>query len=518
LQVAWWFFTRDKPLESITKQTLSIEGVSKRFPGVQALDEVNFSLTGGEIHGIVGENGAGKSTLIKILMGVYQMDSGTIHIDGKTVQIHNPLDARDFGLFAVYQDVVVSPELSVGENFFTGKLPKNRFGFVDWKTVFTESEETLHTLGIDVNPRNLISSLTPGEQAMVTIAKIVKEKAKFVIFDEPTARLTNEESDQLFELIQRLKQNNIGIIYISHHLEEIFDICDQVTVLRDGCLVGTLPIDEVDEDRLISMMVGRPITEMYAIDHSEPGDVVLEVKNLTSESNFSDINLTLHKGEVLGIFGLVGSGRTQLLRALFGAKKYQQGEIIVNGKITSYKTPTNAMKHGIALVPEDRKLEGLALPLSVKININIASYEMISRLGFVNGRKESERSQQMVDEMNIRTPNLEQVLMNLSGGNQQKVAIAKWLCENADILLLDEPTTGVDVGAKVEIYRLIETLVQEGKSVIICSSYLPEIMGLSNRILVMAEGEITGEVANKDASEELLLRLASKVPVNITTQ
>ena len=498
--------------------TLSIIGVSKRFPGVQALDNVNFSVSEGQVHGIVGENGAGKSTLIKILMGVYQMDSGTILINGNPVHINNPLDARHFGLNAVYQEVVIAPELSVGENFFTGKLPINRLGVVNWKKIYTESEKTLHSLGIDVNPKDVISSLTPGEQAMVTIAKIVRDQAKYVIFDEPTARLTNEESDQLFEIIKRLKQNNIGVIYISHYLEEIFNICDQVTVLRDGCLVGMHQIDQVNEDQLISMMVGRKITEMYFIEHIDPGEVILEVKNISKESTFKNISFSLRKGEVLGIFGLMGSGRTQVLRTLFGAEKIDYGEILLKGKPVSFKTPFNAINHGIALVPEDRKLEGLAFPLSVKININIASYDIISRFGFVNSKKETIRSQEMVDKLNIRTPNLEQILLYLSGGNQQKVAIAKWLCKNTEILLLDEPTTGVDVAAKVEIYRLIEALIHEGKSVILCSSYLPEVMGLSNRILVMAEGEIAGEVINKDADEELLLRMASKVPLHSAIQ
>jgi ribose transport system ATP-binding protein len=499
-------------------QSLAIIGVSKKFPGVQALENVDFSVTGGQVHGIVGENGAGKSTLIKILMGVYQMDSGEIFINDKPVRIDNPLDARHNGLIAVYQDVVIAPELSVGENLFTGELPTNRLGVVDWKKIFTESEKTLHNLGIDVNPREVISSLTPGEQAMVTIAKIVREKAKFVIFDEPTARLTNEETEQLFEIIHKLKQNNIGIIYISHHLEEIFHICDQVTVLRDGCLVGTNSIEDVNEDQLISMMVGRKISEMYHIEHLDPGEIILEVRAITKGASFKDISFMLGRGEVLGIFGLVGSGRTKLLRTLFGAERIDKGEMILNGKSVSFRSPSDAMNHGIALVPEDRKLEGLALPLSVKININISSYESISRFGFINNNQETKRSQEMVDNLNIRTPNLEQVLINLSGGNQQKVAIAKWLCKNAEILLLDEPTTGVDVGAKVEIYNLVEALIHQGKSVILCSSYLPEVMGLSNRIIVMAEGEIVGEVKKQDAEEELLLRMASKVPLDSSVQ
>jgi ribose transport system ATP-binding protein len=499
-------------------QTLEVIGVSKRFPGVQALDKVDFCVKSGEVHGIVGENGAGKSTLIKILMGVYQKDAGAIYIDGELVRLHNPLDARHLGLIAVYQDVVIAPELSVGENFFTGKLLTNRLGLVDWKKINTESEKTLHELGIDVDPKAVISMLTPGEQAMVTIAKIVREKARFVIFDEPTARLTNEETEKLFDLISRLKKENIGIIYISHHLEEIFEICDRVTVLRDGQLVGTHQISDVNEDNLISMMVGRNIDEMYSIEHADPGAIVIEVENISQEPNYRNVSFKLRQGEVLGLFGLVGSGRTNLLRTLFGAEPYEKGSISVRGEEVRFRSPTQAMKYGIALVPEDRKLEGLAMPMSVKININIASYDLISRFGVINGTKEMVRGQEMVDDLNIRTPSLEQMLINLSGGNQQKVAIAKWLCRNAEVLLLDEPTTGVDVGAKVEIYRLVEALISEQKAVILCSSYLPEVIGLSDRILVIAEGEITGEVKREDANEELLLRMASKITNNLTIQ
>lgn len=494
-----------------SEQVMQVKSVSKRFPGVQALDNVDFEVRGGEVHGLVGENGAGKSTLIKILMGVHQMDSGAMYIDGNQVHIHNPLDARSMGLNAVYQDVVIAPELSVGENFFIGKMPTGPLGNIDWKNVFARSAETLHGLGIDINPRARIIDLSPGEQAMVTIAKIVRDEARFVIFDEPTARLTTEETDKLFELIGRLKEQNLGVIYISHRLEEIFEICDTVTVLRDGHYIGTHPIAEVDEDKLISMMVGRNIEEMYDIEHVEPGDVVLDVSGLTREPTFRDVSFELRRGEVLGFFGLVGSGRTEVLRAIFGADPYDAGEVRVLDRRIPAKRPTQAMAYGVGLVPEERKLQGLAMPLSVKTNINVAAYGDISPFGVVQARRETERSVRLVEELNIRTPSVDQVIENLSGGNQQKVAIAKWLCRDADILLLDEPTTGVDVGAKVEIYRLIEALIQRGKTVVLCSSYLPEVIGLADRILVMAEGEITGEVMSQDADEELLLRLASKI-------
>lgn len=495
-------------------QTLKATNISKSFPGVQALSDVDLTVKGGEVHALVGENGAGKSTLIKILMGAYQMDAGRITINDTPVRIQKPTDARQLGLHAVYQDVVVAPELSVGENFFTGRLPLNRLGLINWKKVYTDSENILRRLDINVDPRAAIADLSPSKQTMVTIAKIVSEEARFVVFDEPTARLTNEEVAMLFDLIAKLKNDGIGIIYISHRMEEIFEISDTVTVLRDGRVVGTMPITDVDEDRLISMMVGRDLEEMYSLQHVQPGEVVLEVQNLTHEPHFRDVSFSLRRGEVLGLFGLVGSGRTDLLRSIFGADRYDRGTILVNGHPMAIQEPFQAMSHGIGLVPEERKLQGLAMPLSVSTNINVASYGDISVLGVIQSGKEKSRSRQMVESMNIRTPSLDQVVSNLSGGNQQKVAIGKWLCRDADILLLDEPTTGVDVGAKVEIYRLIEMLIQRGKAIILCSSYLPEVIGLADRILVMAEGDLTGEASREEADEELLLRLASRVGVD----
>lgn len=495
-------------------QLLEAVNVSKSFPGVHALDNVNISVRGGEILGLVGENGAGKSTLIKIIMGVYHLDSGEILINGEKVQISSPMVSRALGLNAVYQDIIIAPELSVGENFFFGNIPTTKLGLVDWNKIYSESKKILSSLGIDIDPRSLISDLSPGEQTMVTIAKIVRDQAQFVIFDEPTARLTTDETDMLFELIERLKDENLGIIYISHRLEEIFEICDKVTVLRDGKLVNTAPISDVNEDLLISWMVGRDISEMYDIKRGTPDKVVLKVNQISRDMIFEDISFELRRGEVLGLFGLIGSGRSAVLKAIFGAARLDDGELYIHGERVNLVGPYQAMEYGVALVPEERKSQGLAIPLSVKVNINISSYKHISTIGIVSDKKELLRSQEYVESMNIRTPSNDQFVSKLSGGNQQKVAIAKWLCKDADILMLDEPTTGVDVGAKLEIYLLIEQLVQQGKAVIVCSSYLPEVIGLSDRILVMADGRITGEVSREDANEELLLRLASNIPVN----
>jgi len=493
---------------------LRVESVSKVFPGVKALDNVYFSVKAGEVHALIGENGAGKSTLIKILMGAYRRDSGCIYIKDHKAEINSPLDAQRYGLCAVYQDVIIAPELTVGENFFIGKMPTNRLGLIDWRKVYSQSKDTLLGLGLDIDPRKKIADLSPCEQTMVTIAKIVREKANLVIFDEPTARLSKKETKRLFDLIRRLKYENLGVIYISHVLEEVFEVCDRVTVLRDGQVVGTLPIDKADEDKLISMMVGRSIGEMYGIKHTETKGVVLEVKGLTREPDFRNVSFSLKRGEVLGVYGLVGSGRTPMMRAIFGADRFDKGEILIDGKPARIRSPSQAMAHGIGLVPEERRLQGLAMPLSVKVNINIASYGDISTLGVIRQGEETERARGLVQDLNIQTPSLENIIEGLSGGNQQKVAIAKWLCKNANILLMDEPTTGVDVGAKVEIYHIVEALISKGKSVILSSSYLPEVIGLSDRILVMADGEIVGEVAAKDADEEILMRMASKVAVN----
>lgn len=493
------------------KSLLELRSISKTFPGVKALDEVDLAFRSGEVHGLVGENGAGKSTLIKILMGVYQRDSGELILDHSPVEIKTPLDSQHLGLQAVYQDVVIAPELSIGENFFLGDLIKDKYGVVDWKAVNSESKKFLESLDIHLDPRRLIKDLLPGEQTMVTIAKVIRSNARFIIFDEPTARLTGDETQTLFKLIRRLRAEGLGIIYISHHLEEIFEICDVVSVLRDGKLVGSKPVGELDENILISMMVGRSIESMYAINHVKTGKPILEVKNICCEPKFRNISFTLHEGEVLGFFGLVGSGRTDVLRAIFGANRLDSGEIWVNGEPVHISSPTKAIKLGIGLVPEERKLQGLAMPLSVRNNINITSYDRMSCLGTIIDKLEKKQAAIIIHELNIKTPSMDQIIEFLSGGNQQKVVIGKWLTRNANILLLDEPTAGVDVGAKTEIYHLIEKIIKEGKSVILCSSYLPEVIGLSDRILVMAEGSLAGEVQHSEANEELILRLASKI-------
>jgi ribose transport system ATP-binding protein len=490
---------------------VSMTNIHKSFPGVQALKGVNFSVRPGEVHGLVGENGAGKSTLIKILMGAYSKDAGTITIEGKAVEIHNPLQAKSHGMAAVYQDVMLARHLSVGENFFLGKLPRTPFGLIDWKKIHRVTRETLTTLDLSIDPRMLVRNLPPAQQEMVTIAKAVYQKSKLIVFDEPTALLTNEQVNELFGLIRKLKEKNVGIIYISHRLEEIFATCDRVTILKDGECVGTFKVSETDQDELINKMVGRSIGEMYSIRRPKRREKVLEVRGLTREPRFRNVDFDLYQGEILGFFGLVGAGRSEILRCIFGADRSDRGEIKIRGHRAPINSPQKGIRAGIGLLPENRKTAGLAMSLAVDVNVNLASYDLISRGGFVNLGEEASRARRFVSDLNIRTPSIKQKVRNLSGGNQQKVVVAKWVSRESDIFIFDEPTVGVDVGAKVEIYRLIEALLTKGNAIILVSSYLPEVMGLADRIIVIYEGKLMGTLLRSEFDEEKILRLASGI-------
>jgi ribose transport system ATP-binding protein len=497
--------------EQSSASIVSMTEIRKGFPGVQALKGVSFNVNAGEVHGLVGENGAGKSTLIKILMGAYAKDAGTIAIEGKAVEIHNPLQARAYGLAAVYQDVMLARHLSVGENFFLGKLPRSPFGLIDWKKVHQVASDTLRDLDLSIDSRILVRHLPPAHQEMVTIAKAVYEESKLIVFDEPTALLTNEQVAELFRLIRKLKKKNVGIIYISHRMEEIFSICDRVTILKDGERVDTLRVSETDQDAIITRMVGRSIGEMYSIHHQERREKVLAVRGLTREPRFRKVDFDLYQGEVLGFFGLVGAGRSEILRCVFGADFSDSGEIRIRGRPTTIRSPRQGIRAGIGLLPENRKTAGLAMSLGVDINVNLASYDLISRAGFVNLHQEASRARRFVSDLTIRTPSIKQKVRNLSGGNQQKVVVAKWLSRNSAIFVFDEPTVGVDVGAKVEIYKLIEVLLAKGDAIILVSSYLPEVMGLADRIIVVYEGSVTGTLSRGEFEEEKILRLASGI-------
>ena len=492
---------------SESKEIVRLEQICKSFPGVKALTDVDFRVRAGSVHALIGENGAGKSTLIKTLMGTYgNKYEGKIYVEGEEVKMQNPIMARELGLLAIYQDVQMAPHLTVGENFFLGRLPGSSLS-VNWKKVYSDAEKILGDLGIEVDVRKKLKDLTVAQQEMVSIAKAISEEAKLIIFDEPTAQLTEKDTLMLFDMIRHLKNRGLAIIYISHRLEELFEVCDEVTVLKDGRNAGYRLISETNVDELVALMVGREMTDMYDIKHAEIGDVALEVRDLTKKGQFESISFKVHNGEILGIFGLVGSGRTETVRTIFGAEKYDSGSVIVNGEEKQIKNPTDAINAGISLLPEDRRAQGLCLHMSVKNNINLASYPDITKLGTVDAKREKKNAETYVESIAIKTPSLEQLVRNLSGGNQQKVVIAKWLCKQSNILIFDEPTVGVDVNAKKEIYKLIEGLIAQEKAVIIISSYLPEVLGLSNRVCVFSEGRLMGEISEEEiknkSSDEL---------------
>lgn len=493
---------------------LKVEHVSKFYPGVTALNDVSLEIKQGEVRALVGENGAGKSTLIKCIMGVEKPDNGTIQMNynGEWVVNSDALEAQSHGVFANYQHVNIAPDLSIAENYFLGRQPK-KGPFVDWPKMHAESKKVIDKFEMNVDPSAKIRELPIAMQAMVTISKIsVNEDIRLVIFDEPTALLENEKVEILFRFIKELKEKGVSIIYISHRLEEIMDICDSVTVLKDGTYVDTLDIQDVTKDKLISMMVGREMTDIYNIEHFEPGEELLRVENFTDTKHFRDISFKLHRGEILGFVGLVGAGRSEIMRALTGVEKRLSGDVYLKGKKTEIKNPTDALKNGIGFLTEDRRADGCALGLSIKTNINMSSYDLISKLGCISLRKETSRAESYSKDVNVKTPSVNQLVGNLSGGNQQKVVIAKLLCRDPEILIFDEPTVGVDVGAKQEIYKLIERLTQQGRGVILISSYLPEVMGLSDRLIVMAQGAITAEFGKeelKTLTEEEVLRKAS---------
>lgn len=491
---------------------VEMKNIAKTFPGVRALSNVNLSVRKGEVHALVGENGAGKSTLIKILTGAYQKDEGSIFFDGKEVDIKNPHFSKSIGIHAVYQDIALAQHLSVGENFFLGELPMNSPYTVNWKKVYSVAGEVLSSLNLKIDPHTLVKNLPVAQQEMVAIAKALYEKSKLMIFDEPTALLTNEESEELFKIIARLKSEGIGIIYISHRLEEVFRFCDTVTILKDGNFIASMSTYATNEDDLISLMVGRKIEEMYYFEHHKTRDVVLSVRNLTKHNVFRNINFDLHKGEILGMFGLVGSGRTDIVLSIFGAAKFDEGQISLFGKTAHIKKPKDAIELGFGLVPENRRTQGLALPLSVKININLLQYKKFSRFGIaINTKHELENAKSFIMELSIKTPSEEAIVRNLSGGNQQKVVISKWLSNKPKVMIFDEPTVGIDVGSKEEIYKLLEKLTKNGTSIIFISSYLPEVIGVSDRIVVISEGRQMGIVDRKNATEERIMKLASGI-------
>jgi len=487
---------------------LSMENITKTFPGVVALDNVSIDLNKGEVLGILGENGAGKSTLIKILAGNYIKDSGEIFVDGQKFEIKGPAEAVASGIRVIYQELNTINNLTVAENIFIGEqLVKGPFKVVDWKAMTKRSLELLDILNVKLDPNAVLGDLTVSEKQIVEIAKAISKEAKILVMDEPTAALSEEETQSLFKIIRTLKSKGVSIIYISHRLKEIFEITDRVTVLRDGKKVGTLKTVDTNENGLVEMMVGRDIKDMYPKREVKIGDIVMEVKNLKADG-FKDISFKLKRGEILGIFGLLGSGRTSLVKALFGANRIKAGEMSVNGKRIFVKSPGIAKDGKIGLVPLDRKTEGLALIMGVKENITLANIGDLGKSFLISKIQERKKALKWVDEIGIKTPSVDQEVNSLSGGNQQKVVLAKWLESGSQIIILNEPTRGIDVGAKIEIYKLMQDLCERGSSIIMISSELMEIMSIADRIVVMSKGRFTGEYTRKEASEEKLLHSA----------
>jgi len=487
---------------------LKMDNITKTFPGVVALDDVSIDLYKGEVLGILGENGAGKSTLIKILAGNYIKDSGDIYVDGQKFEIKGPAEATASGIRVIYQELNTLNNLTVAENIFVGEqIVKGPFRTVDWKAMTKKAVELLDSLNVKLDPNAIIGDLTVSEKQIVEIAKAISKEAKILVMDEPTAALSAEETQSLFKIIGTLKARGVSIIYISHRLKEIFEITDRVTVLRDGKKVDTTNTKDTTANRLVELMVGRDIKEMYPKRKVPIGDVIMQVEDLSAEG-FSGISFELKKGEILGIFGLLGSGRTSLVKALFGANKIKSGSIKINGRQVSLKSPNAARNEKIGLVPLDRKAEGLALIMGVKQNITLANIEDIGKSFLISKATERNKAQNWVKEVGIKTPTLEQEVNSLSGGNQQKVVLAKWLESGSQIIILNEPTRGIDVGAKIEIYKLMQDLCERGSSVIMISSELPEIMSIADRIIVMSKGRFTGQYQTEDATEEGLLASA----------
>jgi ribose transport system ATP-binding protein len=492
---------------------LSMRGIHKSFDGTEALRGVDFSAERGEVHAIVGENGAGKSTLMKILSGAIPRNAGEILLDGAAADVTTPLMAHRLGIRAVYQEFSLVPHLSVAENILLGQMPSSRVpGGVDWPAAYRRAEEILHSIGfVGINARRIVRTLSVSHQQMVEIAKAVATRPRILILDEPSAVLSQEELDRLFALVRRLKQEGTLILYISHRLDEVFEIADRITVLKDGQLVGTVEPQTTDQGHLIRMMVGRPLGEMFPTRKPPRQELALEVNGLAREGSFSDVSFVLRQGEVLGMSGLVGSGRTQVARCIFGAEPFDSGELRLCGKPVHPRSPRDALKAGIALLTEDRKRDGLVLICSIRDNASLASYEQLTRWGVINRREQEVQVQEKVKELDIRPPLIDRLARQLSGGNQQKLVLAKWLMTRARVLILDEPTRGVDVATKVEIYQLISDLAAGGIGILLISSELPEILGLSDRALVMREGRVVGEFPRAEASEEKLLAAAAGV-------
>ncbi|MHB8627741.1 MAG: sugar ABC transporter ATP-binding protein [Aggregatilineales bacterium] len=490
-----------------------MEGIEKQFPGVHALVQCRFELRTGEVHALVGENGAGKSTLMKVLAGVYPKDAGRIVVKGHEVNIRSPRAAQLLGISMIHQELNLMNHLTVAQNIFIGREPRAKLNFVlDDKSLKEKAQRLLDRLHLKLDPRAKVGDLTVAKQQMVEIAKALSVNCQVLIMDEPTAALTDTEIDELFNIIRNLREQGVGIVHISHRLEELKQISDRITVMRDGHFVDTVSTQGATLDQIISMMVGRVIYEAAPEIPDNPSqEVVLEVRNLNRGRTIKNVSFTLRRGEILGFSGLVGAGRTEVARAIFGADRLDSGDIYVKGEKVHITNPSDAVKHGIAYLSEDRKRYGLALGLAIETNVVLAAFKKyLGTLGWVKFSQTHKAAQHYVDMLNIRTPGLQRKAKNLSGGNQQKVVVGKWLAADTDILIFDEPTRGIDVGAKSEIYKLLNDLARQGKAIIMISSELPEILRMSHRVIVMCEGRVTGELTSAEATQEKIMKFATQ--------
>ena len=491
------------------KIILSVKGIVKQFPGTLALNNVDVVVHEGEAHALVGENGAGKSTLMNIIAGVYQANKGTVEFLGKEVKFHNTKEAQDSGIGFVHQELNLCKHLKVAENIFMGRMPKNSMGFINQKELFNRAKELLNKFNADFSPNELVSNLTVAQSQIVEIAKALSLDCKLLILDEPTSSLTEQETKVLFSIVKEIKKNGISILYISHRMEEIFEVCDSLTVLRDGNVVKRVNIDEVNTDQIIQMMVGREIKNLYPPKSSKIGDVFFEVQNFTHPGVFQNINFKVRKGEILGFYGLVGAGRSEVMRSICGVDPHTSGKLFLEGKEVRFNQYEDAISHGVGYITEDRKAQGLFLHMTIMENMSAANLQHVSHGAFIQKSTEKELSEKYVDMLNIKISSVKEDVNDLSGGNQQKVMIGKWLSIEPKLLILDEPTRGIDVGAKSEIHKLLRNLCESGVCVVVISSELPEIIGMSDRIIVMHEGVISGEVSGKETTEENIIMYAS---------
>lgn len=488
------------------KVLLEMKGIGKTFPGVKALEGMNLTIREGQVHALLGENGAGKSTLIKILSGAYTKDEGEIFFEGQPVDIRGPQDAQALGISTIYQEFNLARDLTVAENIFLGHLPTKGIA-VDWARVKERSREILDTLGVTFSVDALTSSLSVAEQQLVEIAKSLNRKTRILIMDEPSAVLGEKDLEKLFQVVRSLQAQGIGIVYISHRLKEIFELADQVTVLKDGRYIDTKNVSEVTMDDLVKLMIGRDLKDVYPKRDPTPGDVLLEVKNVSRTKLVHDVSFELRAGEIVGFAGITGSGRTELVRTIFGADPYT-GEMRIAGKPYKARSPADAISNGVALVTEDRKAQGLFLKLNVTFNTTISGLKYLCRFGILQLPKELALVKKMIQELSIKTPGPNFIVVNMSGGNQQKVVLARWLSIGTRIFIMDEPTRGIDVGSKSEIYQIMDQLTKKGVGIIMISSELPEVLGMSDRIMVMRQGTIVKELSRAEASEEAIMKYA----------